>query len=871
MSRSVADTPLMRQYREMKARHPDAILFFRVGDFYEMFFEDAEEGSRLLGLTLTSRNNGAAAEVPLAGIPAKALDEYLRRLLRLGRRVAICEQVEDPAEAKGLVRREVVETVTPGALFADALLPARRANYLAAIAGGPEDAAVGLAWADISTGAFACAQVPRSALGSELGRLEVAELLLPRAWEGAALEDAAATRAYRDDWRFDAELAREELTRHFQVSALDGFGLQPDGSDDRAIAAAGALLSYLREIQPAGVSHLRPPRVERTGEALELDEMTRRNLELVEPLRREGDAASLLDVLDETITPMGARALRAWLLRPWARVEPIRRRLDAVDELVRDRERREALRAALGSIRDVERLLAKAAAGRATPRELRHLGSSLAALPGLHAALGDPSAEELRERLPTLDAVDDVADLILGALDPEPPASVAEGGVIREGYAPELDELRRTRDGAVEFIAALQARERSRTRIPSLKIGYNKVFGYYIEVTRPNLDRVPSDYERRQTLAGSERFVTPELREWESKVLSAEERIAALEARCFREVRERVGAEAPRIQAAADAVAALDVFAALARVADARGYVRPEVDDGDRIEIEAGRHPVVETMMPRHEFVPNDVTLHPEERVWILTGPNMAGKSTLLRQVGLIVVLAQMGAFVPAARARIGIVDRLFTRVGASDNLARGHSTFMVEMIETAAILNGATARSLVLLDEIGRGTSTYDGVSIAWAVTEHLHERIGAKTLFATHYHELAQITELLPAAATYTVAVKEVGDQVVFLRRLERGAADRSYGIHVARLAALPPEVIERAREILQELEALHGATVPGLVRGAHAPRTPRTAQLTLFVPGDSPVLRRLRELDLDRLTPLDALTLLGALKREAQEGAG
>ncbi|MBI4512775.1 MAG: DNA mismatch repair protein MutS [Gemmatimonadetes bacterium] len=870
--RSRADTPLMRQYRAMKAQHPDAILFFRVGDFYEMFYEDAEEASRLLGLVLTSRNNGAAAEVPLAGIPAKALDEYLGRLLRLGRRVAICEQVEDPAEAKGLVRREVVETVTPGVVFADALLSAGRPHYVAAVAGDPASACVGLAWADVSTGEFGTAEVARDALVSELARLDVREVLLPRDWEPVALEGAAVTRTYRDAWRFDPGIARDELVRHFRVQSLEGFGIPTSASEDAlAVAAAGALLSYLREVQPVGVSHLRPPRMERAGQALVLDEMTRRNLELIEPLRRDLAGTSLLDVLDETLTPMGARTLRAWLLRPLAAVTPVRRRLDAVEEFFGDRARREAVRKVLREIADLERLSAKAAARRATPRDLLALGSSLAALPRLKAALGEPRAVTLREPVERLDLVEDVADLIRRSIDPEAPAVVSEGGVIREGYCAELDEIRRARDGAVDFIAALQARERERTGIASLKIGYNKVFGYYLEVTRPNLDRVPPDYERRQTLAGAERFVTPELREWESKVLSAEERIGELEEKAFREVRDRVGSEVARIQAVAERVAEIDIFAALAHVAEARGYVRPEIDDDYRIEIEAGRHPVVEAVLPAGAFVPNDVVLDRDERVMILTGPNMAGKSTVLRQVGLIVVMAQMGSFVPASRARLGIVDRLFTRVGASDNIAGGQSTFMVEMIETAAILNGATDRSLVLLDEIGRGTSTYDGVSIAWAVSEHLHERIGAKTIFATHYHELTQITELLPAALAYNVAVKEIGDEVVFLRRLTRGGADRSYGIHVARLAGIPGDVIARAREVLGELEGVRGAAVPILLsQSPHAPRTERAAQLSLFVPVEHAVVRQLRDLDTARLTPLDALNLLERLRRAAT-GAG
>jgi DNA mismatch repair protein MutS len=861
------DTPLMRQWREAKSRHPDALIFFRVGDFYEMFCEDAEEGARLLGLTLTSRNNGGAANVPLAGIPVKARNDYLQRLVRMGRRVAICEQVEDPAEAKDIVRREVVETVTPGAILSDGLLDERRNNWLVAVVGADRDEAA-IAAVDISTGEFLGTRVPARGVAAELARLEPAELLLPKAQEGGMLGDGVS-RTYRPDWLFDPELAADELRRHFSLHTLDGLGFQE--GDALLVGAMGALLVYIREIQPASATGLRPPRIERSGDAMALDEMTRRNLELLAPLRPDaptGGAATLIDVIDETATAMGARLLRRWLLRPLVAPDPIWQRQDAVAEMVETPALRRALRAGLKEVRDLERLAGKVGAGRVTPREMAALRSSLARLPGIIAALGEGTATRTTALRDALDPLTDVHSLLATALGDDPPATLAEGGVIRAGHDGALDDLRATRDGARDFIASLQTRERERTGIGSLKVGFNRVFGYYLEVTKANLDRVPPEYRRKQTLANAERFVTEELDAWESKVLGAEEGIAELEARLFGELRAGVAEAAPRLLETATALAELDVLAALARLAERRDYVRPEVHTGFDMEIRGGRHPVVETMMPREEFIPNDLVLDQEARVMILTGPNMAGKSTLLRQVGLIQVLAQIGAFVPAGRARLPIADRIFTRVGASDNLARGQSTFMVEMSETASILHNATSRSLVLLDEIGRGTATYDGVSIAWAVTEHLHERTGAKTIFATHYHELTQLADLLPALVNANVAVKEAGDDIIFLRRLEPGGADRSYGIQVARLAGLPAAVVERAREILVELEGAHTQHGEGLGRrGAHRPAsTAPPDQLSFFAAAEHPVVERLRKLEVERMTPLEALNRLAELKEEA-----
>jgi DNA mismatch repair protein MutS len=853
---SQEDTPLMQQWRDIKARHPDALVFFRVGDFYELFNDDAVEGSRILDLTLTSRNNGAS-RAPLAGVPAHALETYLRRLVAAGKRVAICEQVEDPALAKGLVRREVTELVTPGAVFSDALLDARRNNFLACLAGDAADEGmVGLALADLSTGEVAVRGVEWSELENQLGAARPAEVLLPRSWELFPVPGAGpATRTYRGDWLFDPHSADEAVRRHYRVANVSGFGFA--AGDAHLLGALGALAAYVDEVQPGGFGGLRPPRLERAGDAMPLDAMTRRNLELVEPMRGAGTEGTLLSVMDEALTPMGGRLLRRWLVAPLLDLDEIHARQGAVAALFGDDAVRRELRAALSQIRDLERLAVKVGAGRVTPREMLALAESLERVPLAGEAAGSLDDGRLAALCAGLDPLEDLRDAIRVAVDPEAPAQLGDGGVIRPGFNAELDDLRTVRDGAVDFIAQLQARERERTGISTLKVGFNRVFGYYLEITRAQSDRVPPDYHRKQTLANAERYYTPELKEWEEKVLGAEERINALEARLFAELRATAARAVPRIQRCAESVSQLDVLAALAEVASRRDFCRPEVDDGFTLEIRGGRHPVVETMMPREDFIPNDLRLERESRVMILTGPNMAGKSTVLRQVGLIVLLAQIGSFVPAREARIGLVDRIYTRVGASDNLAQGQSTFMVEMNETAAILHGATDRSLVLLDEIGRGTSTWDGLSVATATTEHLHEVTGAKTVFATHYHELTRLSERLPGVVNFSVAVKEVGDDIVFLRRLIPGGADRSYGVEVARLAGMPPSVVERARELLRDLEANGHGSAP----------SPET-QLTLFaLPETHPAVERLRTVDVDRTTPLQALSLLAELARAAK----
>ena len=888
---SAGATPLMTQYREIKARHPNAILFFRMGDFYEMFYEDAETAARALDLTLTSRNNGGASEVPLAGIPVKAASEYLRRLVQQGFRVAICEQIEDPKLAKGIVKRAVVETITPGAAFSDDLLDVTRNNFLCAVqAIGAE---VGIAAADLSTGELRLVRCAVGDADAVLARLAPREVLVasapervgngvsaaPREGTESVAERLAATTGAlltpRDGWEFEPALAEEALAQQFGVQSLEGFGI--GSADAVAVGAAGALLRYLRELQPGGLPHLARPVVERPGGTMPLDEMTRRNLELVESLRASGDTSgTLLGVLDRTQTPMGARLLRNWILTPLTDVAAIVARLDAVTALFTEALARAALREALDGVRDVERLAGRTAAGRATPRDLRALGDSLARLPAVAAALRRTT---LAGGLGAIAAAwDDAAELsaeIQETLVARPPLAFGDGETIAPGVDAALDELRAIATGGKDAIAALQAEERARTGIHSLKVGYNRVFGYYIEITNANRELVPADYQRRQTLTGAERYITPALKEFEEKVLHATERMETLERELFEALRSRTGAQVGRLQTVAQRCAQLDVLAALAEVAAREGYVRPVVDDGPALEIVRGRHPVVERMMPRDQFIPNDVSLAPDARMIILTGPNMAGKSTILRQIGLLVLMAQMGSYVPAASARVGIADRVFTRVGASDNLVRGQSTFMVEMSETSAILHTATARSLVLLDEIGRGTATWDGLSIAWAVSEHLHERVGCKTIFATHYHELTQLADEFVSVRNYNVAVQETGERILFLHRLKPGGADRSYGIEVGRLAGLPAPVIARARALLKVLEGEQlvpalGSVVAGAAAGTAKARRgePAPDQLGLFAAAvPDPLVARLKGVDTDALTPLQALALLADLAADAR----
>ncbi|MEO7040866.1 MAG: DNA mismatch repair protein MutS [Gemmatimonadaceae bacterium] len=850
----------MQQYREIKAKHPDSILFFRMGDFYETFFDDAELISRALGITLTSRNNGGSSQVPLAGVPVKAGPDYVRKLVQMGHRVSICEQVEDPKTAKGVVRREVVETVTPGAAFSDELLDGSRNNFLCAVSiesKGKEPRA-GIAALDLSTGELRLQIVAATEMEAMLARLSPREIVVP---DDMATETATPLVARRPAWEFDAAMAREDLQRHFGVSTLEGFGVQP--SDDIAVGAVGALLRYVRELQPSGVPHLRPPVVERAGGTMPLDEMTRRNLELTESLRGgTGNDGTLIGVLDRTLTPMGARLLRQWILAPLTDVVAIDARLDAVEAFATDAMARATMRSALDGVRDVERLAAKVAANRITPRELRALGDSAARLPDVEKAATRIHGVALKAALGDWDACTELCSDIINMLVDRPPIALGEDPTIRIGFDADLDELRSLRDGGKDGIARIQSDERARTGINSLKVGYNRVFGYYIEVTNTHGHKIPEDYQRRQTLTGAERYITPALKEYEERILTAADRIESRERELFESLRERVASSVQRLQRTARIVAELDVLATLGEVAEAEEYVRPKVSDGFDLRIVGGRHPVVERMMAREKFIPNDVTLVENARVIILTGPNMAGKSTILRQIGLIVLMAQIGSFVPARSADIGVTDKLFTRVGASDNLVRGQSTFMVEMSETSAILHSATSRSLVLLDEIGRGTSTYDGVSIAWAVTEHIHDEVGCKTVFATHYHELTQLSDELAAVRNFNVRVREVGEEILFLHTLEPGGADRSYGIEVGRLAGLPRPVLKRARVLLRQLEGNHRM----------APRTGPgdevAGQLALFGSEPDPIVEELKGIDPNTMTPLQALETLARLVLDAQQ---
>jgi DNA mismatch repair protein MutS len=745
------------------------------------------------------------------------------------------------------------------------MLDGSRNNFLCAV--HELDGVTGIAAADLSTGELRLVRCAPADVEAALARLSPGEILIAKrsgaatAAPGPGAENALVTE--REAWEFEPAMAADDLARQFSVASLEGFGI--DAADAPAVGAAGALLRYLRELQPGGLPHLARPVVERPGRVMPLDEMTRRNLELVESMRGAERAGTLLDVLDRTMTPMGARLLRAWLLAPLTDQPMIESRLDAVDALVRDPLARGALRTALDGVRDIERLAGKAAAGRANPRELGALGVSLSRLPQVEeAARRAGSAGVLAAVLAQWDGCADLAAAIGRTLVDRAPAMIGDEETVRAGVDAELDELRGLQRGGKDAIARIQAAERERTGIASLKVGFNRVFGYFIEISNANRDLVPADYQRRQTLTGAERYVTPELKEYEEKVLTASERIETRERAIFEQLRRDTGAAVARLQHAAAGAAALDVLASFAESAERESYARPEITAEFGLEIRAGRHPVVERMMAREKFIPNDVTLTADARMIILTGPNMAGKSTILRQIGLIVLMAQIGSFVPASRARVGLVDRVFTRVGASDNLVRGQSTFMVEMAETSAILHTATAKSLVLLDEIGRGTSTYDGVSIAWAVSEHFHDVVGCKTVFATHYHELTQLADELVAVRNFNVAVKEAGDQVLFLHQLQPGGADRSYGIEVGRLAGLPGGVIKRAREMLRLLEGGHLVAPRG---AAGASRTP-VEQLALFASATDPLVDRLRDADADHLTPMQALELLAALSREARE---
>jgi DNA mismatch repair protein MutS len=881
-------TPMLRQYRQVKGEHPDAILMFRLGDFYEMFFDDALVASKALSLTLTARGRGTPTEAPMCGVPYHAADGYIARLVGQGYRVAVCDQVEDARVARGIVRRAVTRVVSPGTITDPAHLEARRPNYIAALATGDRagDGSWGAAVLDLSTGDFRISEQrapgPRDGLADFLAGHAPREIVHREASSPRdvlpeeRLEGVLLTAA--PSWRFGRDTARRVLLERLGTASLDGFGCE---GRDLAIDAAGALLGHLQETQRADLRHVTRVMWSAGTDTMALDAATRRTLEIAANARDGGRDGTLLEVVDRTRTAMGGRMIRDWLLHPLLQPGGIEERHEAVALLLSRLAERDALAAALEGVQDLERLLARCSLGSANARDLVSLRDSLRVLPALAArALGLETAL-LTRLLVGLDVLADLEARLGAALADEPPVSVREGGLLRDGFSTELDGLRALRRDSQAVLARIERRERERTGIASIKVRYNKVFGYYIEVSNANRHLVPDDYVRKQTLVGGERYITPELKDLEHRLLTAQERIAALEYDAFVALRDEVTAAAARLRATASSVAAIDSLLSLSEVAAEGGWVRPRITGDTRLRIVAGRHPVVERLLTGERFVPNDCEVDTATRqILILTGPNMGGKSTYLRQVALLVLLAQSGSFVPAAEAEVGLVDRIFSRVGASDNLARGQSTFLVEMNETANILNNATPRSLLLLDEVGRGTATFDGLSIAWSVAEHLHDtpEVAARTLFATHYHELTELALTKPRVVNQRMLVREWNDTIVFLKKVVEGAADRSYGLQVARLAGLPAAVLERAREVLANLErdalardglpklARHAgdsATGAGTAAGAAAP-----AQLGLFPPEEDPVVTALRGVEVERLTPLEALNTLAELKARLRD---
>ena len=848
-------TPLMRQYHGIKQQVPNTLLMFRLGDFYELFYEDAVTAARELEITLTARNKEKGQPIPMCGVPYHSAENYIARLTQKGYRVAICEQMEAPSAATKLVRREVTRIITPGTTMNASLLRSHENNFLGAVM--PDGVRAGFAFVDVTTGEFRATEIELADTAAALETLNVREVLAP----SGSLQKFPCLKTDVEPWVFGADYAARSLCDHFRLLSLDGCGLE---AKPLATGAAAEILHYLRETQRSALDHLSPPSYYSRADALVLDATTVRNLELVEPLfAGESQESTLLSVLDRTRTGMGGRLLRRRLLAPSLELAEIDARLDAVGELFAGTILRSELGKHLGSILDLERLLSKISLASAGPRDVGALARSLAVVPLLKQRLADLKSARLRNINERLDEIPEVRDQILTALADELPINLADGGAIRDGFDARLDELRDISRNSKTYLAQIEVRERSRTGIGSLKVRFNNIFGYYLEISKANLHLAPADYERKQTLVNAERFTTPELKELEGKILEAEEKILTLEREIFETLRAMACLHATRIKATAAAIAELDVTVALAEVAVENRYTRPRFSDCGEMRVVAGRHPVIEKLTEKdaQRFIPNDIYFHPEtEFIAVITGPNMGGKSTYLRQAALLVILAQAGSFVPAETALLPIVDRVFTRIGAADNLARGRSTFMVEMTETAVILNTATARSLIVLDEIGRGTSTYDGLALAWAVVEHIQRTIRAKTLFATHYHELTELASQLEGVRNLHVSVKESGDQILFLRRVGPGAADKSYGIEVARLAALPMSVIERARQILVTHESAEHTVTEELAGAAPGPM-----QIQLFEPVNGQIADRIRKLKLDELRPIEALQLLAELQKE------
>ena len=854
-------TPVRRQYLQIKKKYPQAILLFRLGDFYETFDDDAKLVARELEIALTSREMGKGQRVPLAGIPCHSLESYLARLVGRGYKVAICEQMAEPSQARGIIPREVVRVITPGTVVEPGLLAPKENNYLAATL--EERGVCGLAYVDVTTGEFATTQLPLEALQAELERLRAAELLVPR--ESPLGSGLGVPVTSLDPWVFGLDSTSLSLMEHFGVASLEAYGC---AHLPLAVRAAGSILHYLEETQKAALGQLTGLFTYSVDSYMVMDPHTRSNLDLLSHSRSGRVAGSLLSVLDRTRTPMGGRLLRRWVSQPLLEREPLNARQEAIAAFHDEASLRSEMAPLLAHMPDIERLAGRVSSGVATPRDVVALGRGLEAAGRVQDLLSRTGASGRLGSLPPLDPCADLSQLIEQALVDAPPVNLSEGGVIREGFSPELDQFKASVREARQYIAGLERREKESTGIKSLKVGYNRVFGYYIEVSKSNISQVPSDYLRKQTLVGAERFITPELKEYESLILNAQERMVELETTLFRQVCQSIASCLASLMGTASALAHLDVYSSLAEVAATYSYVRPELTEEEGTTILGGRHPVVERHLPPGEvFVPNDTDLSCDGcQIAVLTGPNMAGKSTYLRQVALIVLMAQTGSFVPAQSARLGLVDRIFSRVGAQDDLAFGQSTFMVEMTETANILNHATRRSLIILDEIGRGTSTYDGMAIARAVIEHLHNhpRLGAKTLFATHYHELVEMARVLPRVRNYNVAVSEEGGRVVFLHRIVPGGADKSYGIHVAQLAGLPRAVTQRAQEVLSELE---DGRRPEKTGPSPRKKAPPSMQLSLFAE-KSPLLEELAALDVDGLTPLEAITKLYELKKRAAQ---
>lgn len=874
-ARRVADdkplSPAMAQYHRWKVEHKDELLFFRMGDFFELFYDDAKVASDALGLTLTARSKGPDA-IPMAGVPVRNVDHYLKKLVALGFRVALCDQIQDPKDADGIVDRAVTRIVTAGTLTEDDLLDRAQPNYLAAVASAPKrtqaDASLGLAFLDVSTGDFRVEETASADVVDALLRRGVAEVLIPEAQRDSALADTLKHSGIRSvtlrpDWQFEKTSALEAMAEQYGVSTLDGFGLDKDSP---LVIAAGAALRYVAETQKTRLENVTPPRLDAARDRLVLDRATRSCLELTETQREARRDGSLLAVIDQTRSALGARRLRQWLLAPLVQVEPIVARHDAVAELIQLSDGRMALADALSSIGDIERLLTRVVARRANPRDVVQLRDTLRTVPRLASAIGSASSELLSTLRTQLDPHPELSALLGRAIVDDPPLVQKEGGVIRDGYHAELDELRSIRRDGQRYLVEYQQKEIARSGIANLKVGFNSVFGFYIEITNSWKDQVPTDYIRKQTLKNCERYITPELKEYESKVLNAEERANSLESELFEQLCSEIVRHLATLQRTADAIADLDALLSLASVAHLHAWARPQVDDDDALEILDGRHPVIAHRIGQANFVPNDCRMNAgARRLAIVTGPNMAGKSTFIRQVALTQILAQMGSFVPAKSARIGLCDRVFARVGASDDLSRGHSTFMVEMTETANILNNATQKSLVILDEVGRGTSTFDGLSLAWAISEHLLERCRTRTLFATHYHQLIDLEKTHAGVVNLSVAVKEWGDEIVFLHRIVEGGTDKSYGIHVARLAGVPRSVLERAAAILQNVEA----NAPDLEEKAQGAKpTVKRQQATLFETAEQELARDLKKLDLDKLTPIEALLKLTEWKTRLQK---